>query len=61
MVALRGQGNWRWEVKNNVYMYKTESLFYIAEIGTTLKINYTSIKNKFKKIKENFVELYIVL
>ena len=42
-------------------MYKTESLFYIAEIGTTLKINYTSIKNKFKKIKENFVELYIVL
>ena len=35
-------------IKNNVYIcvYITESLFYTAEINTTLWTNYTSIKKK---------------
>ena len=30
--------------KKNVYMYITELLCYTAESGTTLQVNYTSIK-----------------
>ena len=35
-------------MKNNTYICVTKSLCYTPETDTTLQINYTSIKNKFK-------------
>ena len=36
--------NGKKNIKKNLYMYITESLYCIAEIGTTLQVNYISIK-----------------
>ena len=38
-------------IKKNVYMCITESLFCIAEMNTMLQINYTSINNN-NKLKD---------
>ena len=41
--------SWSFNYENNGILCITESLCYKAETGTTLKINYTSIKYVFKK------------
>ena len=41
--------SWSFNYENNGILCITESLCYKAETGTTLKINYTSIKTKKKE------------
>ena len=49
-------------MKKNLYICITESLCHVAEINTTLSINYTAIKSlKIQKKKEEWINHRVLL